>query len=31
MKVSARTTPSGVNATLMPSGARRDPIQPFGA
>ena len=28
-EVSATTTPSGVNATLMPSGPEAAPIQPF--
>ena len=31
MKISATTMPSGVKATLMPSGASSAPIQPFGA
>src|SRR5580698_2747032 len=31
MNVSATSTPNGVNATLMPSGARNWPIQPLGA
>ena len=31
MKISATTTPSGVKATLMPSGASGAPSQPFGA
>ena len=31
MKTSAMKMPSGVNATLMPSGASRLPSQPFSA
>ena len=31
MKVSATTTPSGANATLMPAGSRYWPSQPFDA
>jgi hypothetical protein len=31
MNVSATTMPSGVNATLMPSGSSQAPSQPFGA